>query len=202
MRKVELMMGLALAAALAGCGKPTPGRSDNGAAPTAGGNAAAPSTNASASAAPTPGAAPATAGAPGGVTLNPGQWETITESAVTGLPPNMPPAVAAKMKSQKATSLHCLTPEKAAHPGSDFFGKASKQCKNDIVMAGGRVSGSMTCSGLGGDSSVVSIDGHYGGDAMDMSMKMSTNSRGQSMTMTSHMVGRRIGECPAGGKDE
>jgi hypothetical protein len=114
----------------------------------------------------------------------------------------MPPDVAAKMKSQKATSLHCLTPEKAAHPGSDFFGKASKQCKNDIVMAGGRVSGSMTCTGMGGGSSVVSIDGHYGGDAMDMAMKMSTNSRGQSMTMTSHMVGRRIGACPAGGKDD
>lgn len=202
MRKTDLMMGLALAAALAACGKPTPGRSDNNMAATTASNAVVPSSNATASAAPNPGAAPATAGAPGGVTLNPGQWETVTESAVTGLPPNMPPAVAAKMKSQKVTSLHCLTPEKAAHPGSDFFGKASKQCKNDIVMAGGRVSGSMTCNGMGGGSSVVSIDGHYGGDAMDMSMKMSSTSHGQSMTMTSHMVGRRIGECPAGAKDE
>ncbi|HMC91177.1 MAG TPA: DUF3617 domain-containing protein [Allosphingosinicella sp.] len=195
MRMTEMMMGLALAAALAACGKPTPGRSDNGAAANASANAGAPAETATA-------AAPAKPGAPGGVTLNPGQWETVTETAMTGIPAGMPPAVAEKMKSQKMTSRHCLTPEKAAHPGSDFFGKASKECTNNVVMAGGRVSGSMTCKSPGGSSSVISIDGQYGGDSMEMAMKMDMNSKGQSMSMTSHMVGHRVGECPAGAKDD
>jgi hypothetical protein len=114
----------------------------------------------------------------------------------------MPPAVAEKMKSQKMTSRHCLTPEKAAHPGNDFFGKASKECTNNVVMAGGRVSGSMTCKTPGGSTSVISIDGQYGGDSMEMAMKMDMNSKGQSMSMTSHMTGHRVGECPAGAKDD
>lgn len=195
MRKIELTTGLVLAAALAACGKPTPGRSANGAATNVSANASGPAATAAAT-------APASSGSAGGVALNPGQWETVTETAMTGLPAGMPPAVAEKMKNQKMTSRHCLTPEKAAHPGSDFFGKASKQCANNIVMAGGRVSGDMTCKDPHGGNSVIAIDGQYGGDSMDMAMKMTMNGQGQSMAITSHMVGHRIGECPAGAKDD
>lgn len=200
MRKIDAVT-ISLVLVLAACSKPTPGRSDNGAAVNSAGNATAPAANASSTAAaPQPGSASA---AGPEVKLNPGQWETVAQITRTGLPPNLPPQVAEKMKSQTVTSRHCLSPEKAAHPGAAFLaGAPAKACTNNIVMAGGRISGSMVCKDPRGGTSTFALDGSYGGDAIDMTMKMSVAQGGQSMTMESHSKGHRVGACPAGAKDD
>jgi hypothetical protein len=198
MRKTNLI-AMAAIAMLASCSKPTPARSDNGASA----NVAAASNAASTSGAA---AAPASA-APvqsAAVTLNPGEWETVSETAMTGLPPNMPPEAAARMKAQKIATRHCLSPERAAHPGGDFFsGKPANGCVNNIHMVGGRVQGDMTCKDPRGATSTFTMDGNYGGDGFEATMKAVMARNGQSMTMTSHTVGRRVAAtCSAASKDE
>jgi hypothetical protein len=198
------LAAVAAIAALAACGKPTPGHGDNAAAA----NNAAASTAASNGIAPTNGGAAANATASAapaaGVTLNPGEWETVVETAVTGLPPNLPPEAAARMKGQRMASRHCLSPERAAHPGGDFFsGKPVKGCVNNIRMVGGRVQGEMTCKDPRGETSTFAMDGSYGGDAFEAVMKATMTRGGQAMTMTSHSVGRRVAAaCSAAAKDD
>jgi len=197
MRKTN-MAALAALALVAACGKPTPGRSDNGAAANA---ASANGTAANAApAAPAPSSPVQTAS----VTLNPGEWETVSETAVTGLPANIPPEAAAKMKGQKITSRHCLSPERAAHPGGDFFsGKPVQGCVNNVHMTGGRVQGDMTCKDPQGGTSTFTMDGSYGGDGFEATMKATLTRQGQAMTMTSHTVGRRVAPaCSAAAKDD
>lgn len=194
---------MSLILALAACSKPTPGRSDNGAVANSAANGSTAVANSGGpAAAPQGGSAPAAAAGPE-VKLNPGLWETVAQITRTGLPPNLPPEVAEKMKSQTVTSRHCLSPEKAAHPGGAFLaGAPAKGCTNNISMTGGRVSGSMVCKDPSGGTATFALDGSYGGDAFDMTMKMSMAKGGQSMTMQSHSVSHRVGACPAGQKDD
>jgi hypothetical protein len=198
-RNLAALVGIA---ALAACGKPTPGRSDNAVANGTGANAAASNgTGTAAAAAAGTAALPAVAA---GATLNPGEWETVVETAVTGLPPNMPPEAAARMKGQRIASRHCLTPERAAHPGGDFFsGKPVPGCVNNMHMTGGRVAGEMTCKDPRGETSTFAIDGTYGGDNFEAMMKAKMTRGGQAMTMTSHTVGHRLAAaCSAATKDD
>ena len=177
---------LAAIAALAACSKPTPGRADSNAAAHA------------------PGAPAAVASAPaaGEVTLNPGEWETVVETAMSGLPANAPPSVVASA-NHKTTTRNCLTPEKAAHPGADFFGEKGQQgCTNSVTMAGGRSGGTLTCSDPRGATSTMTMDGRYGGDSYELTMKATMARAGQSMTMTSHSVGHRVAPiCSAAAQD-
>ena len=179
------LAALAAIAALSACSKPTPARGDN---------AASASANAAATAAPA-----ATASE---VALNPGEWETVVETAMTGVPANVPPSVAANM-NHKVTTRNCLTPEKAAHPGADFFGDKGRQgCTNGVTMAGGRIGGTLACRDPRGATSTMTLDGRYGGDSYEMTMKATMAQGSQSMTMTSHSVGHRVAPtCSAASKD-
>jgi hypothetical protein len=190
---MRVSTGLAAVAAIAlvGCGK-----SGNQAA----GNAAAPGASESA------GTASGSAAAGGNIHLNPGEWETTADVTIGGLG-NLPPQAAQAMKglTHKVVAHHCLTPEKAAHPSGELFGKDLPEgcAKHAITMSAGAMSGTMTCKDpRTGGTSTTTIDGHFTGDTFDMNMKMAASHGGQNMTMTSHTVGRRIGACPAGGDKE
>jgi hypothetical protein len=141
---------------------------------------------------------------PAAARLNPGEWETVSEITMAGLPANMPPSVANMMKGTKVTTRHCLTPEQAQRPSGDLFsGKHQENCtRQGFTMNGGRLQGSMTCKDPRGAESTVTMDGQYGGDSFDVTMKMTAAHEGQGMTWSSHTKGHRIGACPAGGKTE
>jgi hypothetical protein len=192
--KTLAVLGFALA--LGACGKSGNSASGNGAAA---GNAAAPSATASAG---TQGGGAATGG---NIQLNPGEWESTSEMTISGLG-NLPPEAARAMQglSQKTTTRHCLTPEKAQHPGGDLFsGKQREGCSHEgFTFAGGRVKGSMTCKDPRGMASTVTMDGQYGSDNFEVTMKMTASGEGRAMTWNAHTVGRRIGACPPGGDKE
>ena len=175
MMKTIAFMTLGAALALGACNKPTPGTGAKD------GN----------------GAAAASAGSTSGeVTLNPGAWEAVSDIQMAGMT-NLPPQVQERMKKgQRSTHRSCLTPEKAAHPGADFFNdKSNKNCTNNLKMAGGRIDGSMTCKDPRGMASTISMNGTYGGDNYDVSMKMTAERAGEGMTWSSHTVGHRVGPC-------
>jgi hypothetical protein len=194
MRKQIVALAMA-AAAMAACSKPTPGRTDNGAAaaPGAPSNAAAPAagTIVSGSAAAGNSTAASTATAAAAITpLNPGEWETSIETKIAGLPPQ----VAKMMSGQKVMVRHCVTPEEAAKPKSDLFtGKKHSNCTGEqLALTGGRLHSVMECKDARGGASTMTMDGQYGGDSYDVSMTISGNDRGRQMRMESHTTGRRV----------
>lgn len=137
-----------------------------------------------------------------GVHFTPGAWETtvaIKDFSVEGMPPEMAAAMKQAMAkggavgSQKHRS--CLTPEKAAKPDSNFFGKNSKNCQyKNFSMGGGKIAGVMTCSGKDG-SETVTMDGTYAADSYTMDMSMAGDEHGK--TMTTHLVAtaHHVGDC-------
>ncbi len=128
--------------------------------------------------------------------LNPGLWETSVDMTMTGLPAN----VAAMMKGAKLTTRSCITEEQANRPSGEIFsGKQEKGCTySDYDVSGGSIHGKMSCDGSSGrgPTSMV-MDGHYGGDSFDVTMRVDTKEAGQSVAMATHTVGRRVGECTA-----
>jgi len=192
--KTIAILGLALG--LAACGKSGSQAGGNAAAT---GNAAAPAASASA------GTQSGGATAGGNVHLNPGEWETSSEMAMTGLG-NLPPEAARAMKglTHRETSRQCLTPEKAQRPSGDLFaGKLREGCTREgFTFAGGRVQGTMTCKDPRGMASTVAMDGQYGGDSFDVTMKITASGEGRTMVWNSHSVGRRIGPCAPGADKE
>jgi hypothetical protein len=136
----------------------------------------------------------------GQVKLQPGEWE-MTMETVNVDAPGLPAAVVASMKQPRATSRSCITPEEANGPKSDMFaGNVGANCKQEgFSWTGGHIKGKTTCAGAKGQGKMsMEVDGQYGGQTMDMNMKMTTAAAGTPMTVETHMAGRRIGECPAG----
>jgi hypothetical protein len=203
-------IALALAAALAACSKPTPGRSDNSVAGPATANATAPAAaaNAAAPAGPAIAAAPAVPATPGGAgaaaatgpRFNPGEWETVSEMSMTGLPSQTPDMA----KGRKQVSRHCLTPEKAREPHPELFGKPREGCTQENVAAGdGRIQGTLTCKDPHtGGTSRMTLAGTYSGDNFDVRMKAEMGRKGRTLTMETHSVGHRVGDCKAGQSDD
>jgi hypothetical protein len=173
----------ALALTLAACGK-----SGNGT-----GNA----TTSSGPAAAAPSSAPA-----GGAKLRPGLYETAMEMTISGLPPE----VAKAMAAHKTTGRSCVTAQDANRPNGDLFGgKQAQGCEQkDVVYSGGRIHGTMVCAprGKGAAASTFTMDGRYSNDGFDVTMKIVSAVEGRSMTMEGHTIGRRVGDCPAGMKED
>ena len=191
-------IALGAVAALAACSKPTPGH-DNAAAGGPAANAAAANV-----ATATPSAAPGGAAATMAGALNPGEWETAIEMKMTGLPANVPPEAAKAMQGMKTVTRHCLTPEKAAKPSGDLFGKPAQGCSNQqFSLTGGHLHGQVSCKSPQGTNSTMTMDGQYGGDSFDMTMTMTGEQAGRSMTWQSHSVGHRVApSCSAATKDD
>ena len=140
----------------------------------------------------------------GGVSLQPGEWEMKTEVvnvAAEGLPAGMAEGM---KKSASSTTRTCMTPEEAKGPKGDLFaGDKSGNCKSEgFSWAGGKISGKTTCTGQGGvGKTVMTMDGTYAAQTMDMTMKSQTDLGGKAMTMEMRVSGRRVGECTAATKE-
>lgn len=182
--KIGTIAAFAAAAALAGCGGGEKEASGNAAAAAGGTEAAS---------------------AAGGATveLQPGLWEVTVETGeMKG--PDVPDGSSMAGMMPKTTVRTCVTPEQARQPGGDLFaGKQDGNCTaKDFSAAGGRIRGTMTCSG--GDTPgtmTMELDGTYSSTAWDHRSKMKMTGAGMDMEMELRNTGRRIGECPAGGAE-
>ncbi|HEX8308891.1 MAG TPA: DUF3617 domain-containing protein [Allosphingosinicella sp.] len=195
--KTHLILSAA-ALALAACG------SSGGDKEASGGNgSAAAAQDGGGSAATGQGDGAPAGGGPSGsaVSLQPGEWEIkmeVVDIEVAGLPEG----VAEGMKSQAGggTNRTCMTPEDAKGPSADMFGKNDPaNCKSEgFAWSGGRIQGKTTCDGANGQGkTVMTMDGRYTPQSMDMTMKTDTDMMGKSMTMEMRVSGRRVGECTA-----
>jgi Protein of unknown function (DUF3617) len=140
--------------------------------------------------------------------ISPGRWEaTMTIDNVSI--PDMPPAIAEKMKSamgKKQTMISCLTPEEAKQPKEGFFGgEGSKACRYEsFTMANGKIASVMKCAGEG-MSRTMTMNGTYSADSYRMTVA-STGTAGANnpvgaMSMKMSMDARRTGAC-TGKEDE
>jgi hypothetical protein len=193
--KTQLILGAA-ALALAACG-------------SSGGDKAGEGGNGSASAAQSGGSSvPAAQGGSGAgsgsaVSLQPGEWEMkmeVVNVKVEGLSEE----VANGMKTQAGgTNRTCMTPEEAKAPKGDIFaGDKNASCKSEgFKWEGGRIEGKTTCAGQGGTGqTVMTMNGRYTPQSIDMSMKSDTDLMGKAMTMEMRISGKRVGECTAATK--
>jgi hypothetical protein len=175
------MLMTADALALAACGSSADKSGGNGTAAAAGGGAS--------------GAA---------VSLQPGEWEMkmeVVDVVAEGLPGGMADAM---KKNASSTSKTCMTPEEAKGPKGDMFaGQKGGSCKSEgFKWAGGRIEGKTTCPGQGGTGeTVMTMNGQYSPQSIDMTMKSKTDLMGKPMTMEMRVTGRRVGECSAATKD-
>ncbi|HEX8467399.1 MAG TPA: DUF3617 domain-containing protein [Allosphingosinicella sp.] len=186
--KIRLILGAA-ALALAACG------SSGGDKGGEGGNGSAAATGS--------GASGGSGGSASGVNLQPGEWEMkmeVVNVKVEGLPPGL----AENMKSQSGgINRTCMTPEEAKAPKGDIFaGDKSNNCNSEgFKWEGGRIEGKTTCSGQGGTGqTVMTMDGKYSAQSIDMTMKSETDMMGKPMTMEMRVSGKRVGECTAATK--
>lgn len=140
------------------------------------------------------------------VRFQPGEWQVVSQAKLVEAK-GMPPGVADQMKAamqRSSMETQCLTPEQAARPNSDMFaGKQNSICKYDsFEMGGGVIKATLHCPGGAGSQMAMTMDGRYTptGYTMDATMDMQAPGSGQTMKMTVHSVGTRIGECKAAAK--
>ncbi|MEO5809997.1 MAG: DUF3617 domain-containing protein [Sphingomicrobium sp.] len=127
--------------------------------------------------------------------FQPGRWEssfTIESMEV----PGMPAGAAKAAVGNKTHYATCLTQEKAAKPGSDFFAKDSKNCTYDLfTMGGGTIDAKMHCGNAGG-SAVVTMKGNYSPTHYAMKMESVTNAeRRGPLTMRMAIEANHAGQC-------
>jgi len=143
-------------------------------------------------------------GSASGVSLNPGEWEMkmeVVDVQAAGLPPGMAEGM---KKSASSTNRTCMTPEEAKGPKGDIFaGDKSGNCKSEgFKWEGGRIEGKTICPGQGGTGqTVMTMNGSYGAQNIDMTMKSETDLMGKPMTMEMRVSGKRVGECTAATKE-
>jgi hypothetical protein len=186
--KTRLILSAA-ALALAACG-------------SSGGDKAAEGGNGSAAAAEGGGGGGSGGSASGG-NLQPGEWEMKME-VVNVKVEGLPEGVADGMKSQAGgINRTCMTEEEAKAPKGDIFtGDKAGNCKSEgFKWEGGRIQGKTTCEGQGGTGqTVMTMDGRYTPQSIDMTMKSDTEMMGKAMTMEMRVSGKRVGECTAATK--
>lgn len=166
--KTQLILGAAILA-LAACGKP--GGNESGGGGLLGGS----------------------------VELQPGEWEMkmeVVNVTAEGLPPGM---LDGMKKSASATNRSCMTPEEAKAPKGDIFAGNQSNCKSEgFTWSGGKIKGKTVCAGQGGaGQTTMTMDGSYGAQNIDMTMKSETDLGGKPMTMEMRVSGKRVGECSA-----
>jgi hypothetical protein len=138
-----------------------------------------------------------------GVQIRPGEWESNAE-VVEVSAPGMPPQYVEQMKGARPAARHCITPEQAQRPDANFLAAQQRSdCTyRDFSMRGGRMRGTMVCSGgEEGGQMEMAMEGQYGPESYDMTMQMAGQGmgEGQQFTMRIRTTGRRLGDCPAGG---
>lgn len=141
-----------------------------------------------------------------GIQIQPGLWEA-TSQVVNVSAPNLPREVMTQMTGERNTVRSCITPEQAARPDANFLtAQQNSNCTyRDFSMSGGQLRGSMTCTGGGMPGTMTtSMEGRYGPQSYDMTMRMETAGmpQGANMTIEARTTGRRIGDCPPGGAEQ
>ncbi|WP_164115124.1 DUF3617 domain-containing protein [Sphingorhabdus sp. Alg239-R122] len=139
--------------------------------------------------------------------LQPGEWENTVEVVdvkIENLPEGAPAGIAEMMKGRKNSVKQCITEEKAANPGAEFFA-AQKDANCDVKefnISGGKIKSEMSCAapaGQGEGKMTMKMDGDYAETSYDMNMNMVATAPGTGMNMniTSKVTGKRIGDCPS-----
>jgi hypothetical protein len=179
--KTHLILGAA-ALALAACGS-SDKSGGNGSSAAAGGSGS---------------------GGASGISLQPGEWEMKTE-VVNVSAEGLPPGIAEGMKAQAgSTTRTCMTAEEAKGPKADMFARNNPgNCKSEgFSWSGGRIHGTTTCTGTeGAGKAVVTMDGQYSPQSIDMTMKSETDIAGKAMKVEMRISGHRVGECSASTKE-
>ena len=136
--------------------------------------------------------------------MEPGQWEATNE-ILSASAPGLPEEALKQMVGQKTTVSNCVTPEQAAKPSANFMAaqKNSNCTYEDFSMEGGKMTGTMTCSGgqVPGQMQMA-MEGEYSARSYDMNMDMSAKGMpgGMTMTIKARTTGRRTGECTEAAK--
>ena len=137
------------------------------------------------------------------VKVEPGQWESATE--ILSAKGDLPQEALQQMTGRRTSSSTCITPEQAARPSAKFMAaQQNSDCTyQDFRMAGGKISGRMTCSGgqMLGDMVTV-MNGSYAPENYDMTMQMETPGLpgGEKILITARTRGKRVGECTQQGE--
>ncbi|MDZ4308213.1 DUF3617 domain-containing protein [Allopontixanthobacter sp.] len=140
----------------------------------------------------------------------PGQYETTTvlrEFSVPGVPAQQ----AEMMKQQFAsgtdrTETFCLTKDQA-EKGFEEMVRSMGQMGQGVTCSfskfdasGSKLDAALNCTGPGGTTMTMGMDGTVESERSDMTMTMNSRSTmmpGMEMTMVMDSRSRRIGECPA-----
>ena len=151
-------------------------------------------------AAAAPAAAAAAGGGSGSLTIQPGEWEISMEmqaAEVSGMPagmhlPQIPPT----------TVRSCVTPEQVSRANASFLGGGASHsgfnCDySGVTIAGGRIQGTSTCHSPAMEATIT-MDGSFTPTSYDVHQQMRSTMRGRTSSSTTHLVGRRIGECTPG----
>ena len=137
--------------------------------------------------------------------VRPGNWETkVTVDDI--IMPGVPPSVLAGMKDVMGRQLnvtieHCVTPEEAKKPGSDFFtGKKSDDCRYEhFTMGDGKVDAVMRCQGNRAGLMTMKMAGTFTPESSstrsEMEVNQASNGDAGIMTIKARTETRRIGEC-------
>ncbi|MDQ3139174.1 MAG: DUF3617 domain-containing protein [Pseudomonadota bacterium] len=134
------------------------------------------------------------------VQIDPGEWQATTQILSATGP--LPKAALDQMVGQRSSVNNCITPTQAARPSANFLAaqQGSDCTYRDFQMRGGKLAGTMTCSGgqIPGDM-VTRMEGDYGRQSYDMVMDMETAGLpgGASLKIKARTQGRRVGECAA-----
>ena len=133
--------------------------------------------------------------------IRPGEWEsttTVEDMSMPGMPAEIQAQMKKMMSSHQSHSFKsCITEADVKKPKEGFFAGKNNECRYDhFTMGGGKIDAAMHCSAREGEQ-VMNVSGSYSPETYDVRMEMSGKAEGQAMSMKSHTVSRRVGECSA-----
>jgi hypothetical protein len=115
--------------------------------------------------------------------LDPGSWELSVTSQMPGMPQPIGPI----------THTQCVTAEDARDP-SRIVGPSSGSCEfSNQRDSGSQMTFDIACSGqipMRGSGSV-----RYGAQSFEADLNLTAEAQGQKIATSSHVTGRRVGEC-------
>jgi hypothetical protein len=143
------------------------------------------------------------------VKLQPGKWETtmaILSVDGPGIPPEMASAMKQQMQAHKVET--CLTPEQAAQPPQDMFGMAKSCTYEKFEMAGGKMTGTLSCKnapGMPPGEMRASMSGKFASTGYDLKTESTMDmpaipggpAAGGKVTTTTQVTGKRLSDCEA-----
>ena len=144
----------------------------------------------------------------GADTIQPGQWEMVTQMTSVEAPGAPEPVVAqmrSAMANQRQTQSTCITPEQARNPSRNMVGQSNNAagCEfSDTTFAGGNIRIRANCRPPGAGQMEMSVDGDYTATTMNGRIAVNMQAPGmaggggvQQIRMSGTLTGRRTGDC-------